>query len=211
MTTPQNSWLKAISNTSQLKLCFKTLDGKSYYGRFESKAPIRKVRQFASDEIGFPLNRTRLVFAGKILRDFSADSAPISLRNFNIEDGFTIHVVLDQDDSASEEPGVLPSDASAQKSRGYWEAKASEGDFDTDFHIVDPQSHYHLLAELKRSVVARSEYFWMKGNYQLATISPPNLDLDQTSYIDGYDLPTWLHEKLVSTTSVWKVSLLMYS
>lgn len=57
---------------------------------------------------------------------------------------------------------ALSVDDTASQSHEYWETKAREGDFDEDLHIVDPQSHFHLLKKLKRDVIHAFRYILLR-------------------------------------------------
>lgn len=101
-----------------------------------------------------------------------------------------------------------PLDVSAARSHNDWKAKAIEGDFDEDLHIVDPQSHFHLLKQLERDVVKRSEYY-QEGRRQR---SHPTLRYDLTSahdvlFADQHEANPWLIKKIFETILQWTVGL----
>ena len=100
----------------------------------------------------------------------------------------------------------LLSDTCAAESHTAWEAKAKEGDFDVDLHIVDPQSHFRLLEQLEREVMTSSEFCRNKGKNYIHETSEP--DLISQLLRRSPDLPTWLFETLDESMASWKVSAL---
>ena len=109
----------------------------------------------------------KLLFSGKHLPDFiGTTTRPLRLDDFNVLEGCTLHVTRSPASLFDGQTvAKLPTDQSATKARQRWARKALEFDFDDDFHIVDPASHFHLLNQLETNVVRSSEYYRSKRHY----------------------------------------------
>ena len=159
---------------------------------------VANLKELINETVDIPPDQMRLAYRGRILSDFQG------VDYYGIMDGSTIIVSLEP--QPAERCAELISDASAAESHTAWKAKAKEGDFDVDLHIVDPQSHFRLLEQLEREVMARSEFCRNKGKYNIHEISKP--DLISQLLRRSPDLPTWLLETLDESMANWKVSAL---
>ena len=190
-----------------MKIKVKTLKGKGITLEVKPDETIGDVRRMVSEKEGTPPERIRLIFVGKILSDVIWSSGqPLTLLDYSItEERMVIHMVPEQ----PSEPDIqeeLVSDSSAARSHKAWEARAKEGDFDEDLHIVDAQSHFHLLDQLEREVVARSEFrvaVQAMGAYDIYSTSDPHPeDPNRIRLPDSY---AWLVEKLDTHVTKWRV------
>jgi len=162
------------------------------------------VKNLIHENEGIPPDQIKLLYAGKVLNDYDLSGERKTLYHYNIQKESTINMRLSLRGQSSGHSTEPVSDTSAAESYKAWETKAKEGDFDQDLHIVDSQSHFHLLKQLERQVVARSEFCQAKGKYDIHKISDPDLISQPQNSLP--DLPTWLLEKLDANMPKWKVS-----
>ena len=157
------------------------------------------IKNLIAKKEGTPADQIRLIYSGKIVDDGNSPSY------YNMQRESTIHMVRRL--GPPRPPTELVTDTSATKSYEFWEAKAKAGDFDQDLHIVDPASHYHLLQQLERQIVMRSEYCQSHGNYDVNK----HTDTDFASQFAAspQDLPIPLRGKFEANWPKWKVSITM--
>ena len=188
-----------------MKIYIKLLIGEQLTLEVRRDETVIGLRRLIQEKEGIPSDQICLIYGGKALWDYAGSSGhPTTLIDFNISEEATIHMVLQLRSHAPDQSAELVSDSSAAESCRTWEAKAKKGDFDQDLHIVDPQSHFHLLKQLEQQVVARSEYRQAKGKYDIHEIFDPDIT-DQTDN-SLPKLPSLLLAKLYARTPSWKVS-----
>lgn len=134
----------------------------------------------SGDVMNIPLDQIELIYLGEELRD------SFILQDYSIHDGSIIYLKGSADFPFS-------SDASASKSLEGWKTKAVDGEFDEDLHIVDPQSYFHLLSQLERDVVGRSEYFRENRTYSVSDYWDVGWN---TWRLNHYGLRPWLQNQM---------------
>ena len=168
----------------------KTLTGKTYRLEVEPQESILSITQKLSDqESGLPPSQIELIYGGKPLQNYGGTTLK-RLDHYQIQDASTLHMVIPSRPLSKVGPAKLPPhasagkaqdewrfkglpDASARKAQKEWKLKAEMGDFDEDLHIVDPPAHFHILNQLERDVVHRSEYYRAGRRYDLSSILAP--------------------------------------
>ena len=189
-----------------MKIFVRLESGKTLDLEVDSQDTVGRVKIYiCSQESSLTSQNLELIFAGKKLQDIREFS------HYHILEGSTLHALLGAPTGYVAE---LPTDAKVVEARKEWQAKAEEYDFDDDLHIIDPQSHFHLLRRLERDVVESSEYFRAKRTHD--TGSSLHIDLEnpeaQTTASEMQDIPIWLRKLIVLAMSQWKVSysILLY-
>lgn len=193
-------------------ILIKTLTGKTIELNVEEDETITNVKKKISDREGIPPDQQQLVFAGKVLGEFfGRRNEHKRLYDYNIRRESTLHLILKLRGTGDAMLAEPTTDASATKSQQYWEEKAKTYDFDEDLYIVDPQSHFHMLRQLERDVVHRSEYIRsgasLSGSH--STSSPFNVKWGNQS-LEGIinakrEIPRWLKEQIIEMVPVWQV------
>lgn len=137
----------------------KTLTGKTIKLYVKEDETIINVKKRICNLEGNPPDQQHLVFSGKRLEEFFGRfNEPKRLHDYNIQKESCLHLILTLSGTGNAELAEPTTDAYATKSQQYWKEKAEKYDFDEDLYIVDPQSHFHMLKQLERDLVQRSEY-----------------------------------------------------
>ncbi|KAL8782456.1 MAG: hypothetical protein Q9213_005350 [Squamulea squamosa] len=98
----------------------------------------------------------------------------------------------------------LPSTTDAANSHEYWKRKATEGDFDEDLHIVDPQAHFMFLKRLEQDVVKRSEYFRQNRIYNVFRSFEVQSKSSDKAFLHDLGLRPGLEERITRTHALWE-------
>ena len=211
-----------------MRIFIKTLTGKTIELNVNRAETITTVKKKIAHGEGIPLEQLQLFFEGKKLEEsfkgknleesfegknlekffgrrstFERQSKRKRLHHYNIDQGSSLY--LPEFYGTGEAEPIT--DASATKSQLYWKEKARRYDFDEDLYIVDPQSHFHILRQLERDVVQRSEYMRSGGSY---STSRPFNDKWGGESLEGIinstgEIPKWLKEKIVENGAVYQV------
>lgn len=144
-----------------------------------------------------PHDQFELLFAGKALNSFEFDGK--RLVDYNIQKECTLHLIF------RHVAVLLPTDDSARESREAWATKARKFDFDDDFHIVDPQSHFHLLKKLEDEVFQSSEFAQEASSYNASTSMQVHCISGNLVFPQSI-VPEELEEKVKRNISVYMVS-----
>ena len=180
---------------TRIEIHIRTLTGRTIDLNVDPKETLDKVKEMICEQESISPDLMRLVFAGKALENFPGSR----INEFSIQEGSTLHLLLRL--GRSEHRAELVSNTSAAKSHTTWQKMAKEGDFDEDLHIVDPQSHFHLLERLERDITARSELCRTKANYNIHE----NSEMQANSpHLPG--VPARLLQKLEGSIMTWTVS-----
>ena len=190
----------------------------------ESNESMSSVKKKIFDHTEIPPDQQTLVFAMKMLEDGG------SLYDYGIGHKRTLQVLhrrrgtgdakpaepakpttdastLEHHEPGDAEPAEPTTDASANKSQQYWEEKAKTYDFDEDLYMVDPQSHFHMLRQLERDVVQRSEYMRSGGICSTSRLFEVKWGAESLEGILNAtrEIPRWLKEKIVEMVPVRQV------
>lgn len=174
------------------------LDGNKLTLDVEPNITIEDVKKQIQRMKGIHPDDQRIIYAGKQTRDEG------TLSHYRIDRESTLHVILKLRNTAQPPAvAVFPTDDGAKKTSREWKTVADRGDFDEDLHIVDPQVHFHLLKQLEREVVERSEFFEKKGQYSFDQGLDP--DSIQNLRANIANVPAWLRSKVENNMQIWKV------
>ena len=185
-----------------MPIFIKTLGGLTIELNVKNDETIANVKKKISDRVGIPPDQQWLFYGGKILEEYS------TLSYYNIQEGSSLHLSVKRGGTGDAELAEPTTDASATKSQQYWKEKAKRYDFDEDLYIIDPQSYFHMLRQLERDLVQRSEYMRSGESYSKSS--------DFSGYYEGLrveaninatpEIPTWLKEEIIELVPLSKVS-----
>jgi len=135
----------------------------------DADTTISGLKQKIHERTNFAPERQQLLYCGKRLEEGNPSTGTSrTLLNYDIRTESTIHLVPTLIPTTGPvEVQAFPTDESVKTTTREWKAKADQGKFDEDLHIIDPQTHYYRLEQLESEVVRRSEFFRSKGNYSL--------------------------------------------
>ena len=180
------------------------VDGNKLTLEVDQNDTIEDVKKQIQRMNGIHPERLRIIYAGKQTSDGT------QLCHYNIQKESTLHVIYRLRGTAKPPAiSVFPTNNGAEQTSREWKTVAAKGDFDEDLHIVDPQVHFHLLEQLEREVVERSELFEEKGQYSFDQGWDP--DSIQSSRANVANVPAWLRSKFESTMLTWKVRYVSFS
>ena len=169
---------------------------------------ITNVKEKIFDRLGIPTDQQRLIYIGKRLDEFyGRRKEPNRLTEWQIKEGSTLHLIQGLGWAGDAKLVESTTDASAIRSQQYWEEKAKRYDFDEDMHIVDPQSHFHMLRQLKRDVVQRSEYTKTSGSYSISSLFDVKWGSQSLEQVINAtrEIPRWLKDQIIEMVPVWQV------
>jgi hypothetical protein len=174
------------------------VDGVKYEVNAESSDTIHNLKSKLSPMANLTVEEISLVYAGKRLGDGSC------LSDYNI--GSLAEIQLVPQPRYGEFRGstvpvesIIPDRPAAEANIQAWKAMATQGNFDEDVCIVDPQAYYSKLSCLETDVIEASEFFNSADVYGNAFESSYHRFLARHSTLQI--VPTWMWEFLnVPTT-----------
>ncbi len=188
-----------------MKIYVRQVNGKRCQLEIDPVATISELKESVHEETGTPKDRQRLIYGGKPLLEVHTSTAPTkNLRDYHILPGATINLLVNEPirTLGPVDHQAFPTDESVKTTTREWKARAEQGSFDEDLHIIDPQTHYHRLEQLESEVVRRSEFFRSKGNYSLLS----ELNLRSVENSEVTNIPPSLKSLLNKMTPVRMLS-----